>query len=158
MIAVFDSSPWIFLSKLGFVDKAIDLFDHVLVPSSVEEEISQKRDRARDILQEALAAGKVKITTASNPRFVAALRRRLGKGESETIVIGLELKADMVILDDHAARTEARRLGLQVKGTLGLIRKLRDSGTIKLDEGNLYARLQEIGFRVRKDIYLEIFR
>jgi len=158
VIAVFDSSPWIFLSKLGFVDKAIDLFDHVLVPSSVEEEISQKRDRARDILQEALAAGKVKITTASNPQFVAALRRRLGKGESETIVIGLELKADMVILDDHAARTEARRLGLQVKGTLGLIRKLRDSGTIKLDEGNLYARLQEIGFRVRKDIYLEIFR
>ena len=158
MISVFDSSSWIFLSKLGFVDKATDLFDHVLVPSSVEEEISQKRDRARDILQEALAAGKVKITTASNPRFVAALRRRLGKGESETIVIGLELKADMVILDDHAARTEARRLGLQVKGTLGLIRKLRDSGAIKLDEGNLYARLQEIGFRVRKDIYLEIFR
>jgi len=35
-------------------------------------------------------------------------------GESEAIVLAIELEADYVILDDFAARKEAVRLGLNV--------------------------------------------
>jgi hypothetical protein len=34
----------------------------------------------------------------------------LGKGEAETIALSIETGADLVILDDHAARAEAIRL------------------------------------------------
>ena len=47
-----------------------------------------------------------------NQLFQYALGRRLGKGEAETIALAIEAGADLVILDDHAARVEATRLGL----------------------------------------------
>jgi predicted nucleic acid-binding protein len=57
--------------------------------------------------------------------LVNSLNQRLGRGESEAIPLALELNADYIILDDFAARREASRLGLQVKGTLAIIKKLQ---------------------------------
>jgi len=63
-----------------------------------------------------------------------------------------------VILDDYAARKIAIELGLEVKGTLGVLRKLVENGEIEIqDLRGLYERLIEIGFRVRKDIFESIF-
>lgn len=59
-------------------------------------------------------------------RMVDALCRKLGRGESEAIVVAIEHSSDFVILDDHVARTEARRIGLNVKGTLGIIKRLME--------------------------------
>lgn len=47
-----------------------------------------------------------------------SLNQRLGKGESEAIALGIQLKAGYVLLDDSTARREARKLGLNIKGTL----------------------------------------
>jgi hypothetical protein len=40
--AVFNSSPVIFLSKLGLIDEALSLFETVYVPAGVIEEISAR--------------------------------------------------------------------------------------------------------------------
>jgi len=40
MLVVFDTSPWIFLSKLGLIEQTVGLFNKVFIPSSVGEEIS----------------------------------------------------------------------------------------------------------------------
>jgi len=58
--------------------------------------------------------------------MLEALCRKLGRGESEAIVTAIENLADLVVLDDHVARLEASRMGLNVKGTLGIIRRLMD--------------------------------
>lgn len=34
MVVVFNSSPWVFLSKLELIETAIDLFSKVFIPSS----------------------------------------------------------------------------------------------------------------------------
>ncbi|WP_293157521.1 hypothetical protein [Okeania sp. SIO2C9] len=47
-----------------------------------------------------------------------------GRGESETIALAKELQTDFVILDDLAARKMATNLGLNVKGTLAILKKL----------------------------------
>ena len=86
------------------------------------------------------------------------LNRRIGMGESEAIVLAIELEADYVILDDFAARKEAVRLGLNVKGTLGIIRKLMTDKYIEvIDMDGLYERLKKIRFRVKRDIFNRIF-
>jgi len=121
----------------------------VFIPSSVDEEISVRRDEAFNALERLKATGHVEVTQARNSRFVKALRRRLGKGEAEAIVIALE--------DDHTARSEAMRLGLQVKGTLGIIRRLMELGEFKGDLKELYMRLREIGFRVKENLFWQIF-
>jgi len=157
MLVVFDTSPWIFLSKLGLIEQTVGLFNKVFIPSSVGEEISVRRDEAFNALERLRATGHVEVTQARNSRFVKALRRRLGKGEAEAIVIALEKDAEVVILDDHTARSEAMRLGLQVKGTLGIIRRLMELGEFKGDLRELYRCLGEIGFRVKENLFWQIF-
>jgi predicted nucleic acid-binding protein len=46
---------------------------------------------------------------------------KLDEGESESIVLASELKADYIILDEKLARRKAGLLGLPVIGTLGIL-------------------------------------
>ncbi|MGB6167517.1 MAG: hypothetical protein WBF52_08015 [Geitlerinemataceae cyanobacterium] len=90
--------------------------------------------------------------------LVARLGDRLGKGESEAIALGLEIQTDYIILDDLAARREAMRLGLNVKETLAIVKKLRTEGKITIDSLDvLYQRISEINFRVKRSVFDAIF-
>ena len=120
MKAVFNSSPIIFLTKLGIIEAALDLFDRFDIPSLVYSEIRQKPDASAGAVEDLIKKRSVSVSKAKNERFVGALGRRLGKGEAEAIALSIETGADLVILDDHAARVEAMRLGLSVKATLGI--------------------------------------
>jgi predicted nucleic acid-binding protein len=59
--------------------------------------------------------------TASGRQFVDGALGRLHIGELEAMVLCRELKADYLILDDMTARRRAKRMGLQVMGTVGVI-------------------------------------
>jgi len=90
--------------------------------------------------------------------LVSSLNARLGKGESEAIALSTELQADYVVLDDFAARREAMRLGLNVRGTLAIIRKLNSEGKITIDNlEELYQQLMAINFRVKRSLFDAIF-
>jgi len=60
-------------------------------------------------------------------------------------------------LDDHAARVEAMRLGLSVRGTLGIIRRLMKNGVFDSDLDKLFFNLKAMGFRIRAELFWEIF-
>jgi predicted nucleic acid-binding protein len=101
-----------------------------------------------------------KLTVASTSllSLVNRLNLNLGRGESEAISLATELQADFTILDDRAARKIAKNLGLNVKGTLAIIKKLiqEDKITINnLDE--FYQRLRQINFRVSRSIFDTVF-
>ena len=50
------------------------------------------------------------------------------------------------------------RLGLNVKGTLAIIKKMMVDGKVKIDNSDqFYQRLQEIKFRVKRSIFDAIF-
>jgi predicted nucleic acid-binding protein len=63
-----------------------------------------------------------------------------------------------VCLDDYAARSEAMRLGLDVKGTLGILRRLMETDQFRCNVEDLPKNLKKIGFRVKDKIFWEIFR
>jgi predicted nucleic acid-binding protein len=90
--------------------------------------------------------------------LVASINQRLGIGESEAIALAVEINADYVLLDDFAARKEAKRLGLNVKGTLAVIQRLRQDRKIKsVQLEDLYIKITEINFRVSRSIFDQIF-
>lgn len=158
MKIVFNSSPLIFLSRLEFLDSFLDSPDEFYLPIFVAEEISAKSD---DVCQEVkslidsdiIAARAIQFTWLAN-----SLNMRLGRGESEAIALGIELQTDYIILDDFAARKEATRLGLNVKGTLAVIKKLHVDGKITIDSlEQLYQKLVEINFRVKRSLFDAIF-
>jgi predicted nucleic acid-binding protein len=45
----------------------------------------------------------------------------LDLGEIEVLALAQTLKYPLVLLDDEIARTEARRLNLRIRGTLGIL-------------------------------------
>ena len=157
MIAVFNSSPLIFLSKLNVFEQSLKLFSKVTVPSYVQKEILQKEDIASEKLKVLLKSNDVVVAQAKNLRMVEALCRKLGRGESEAIVVAMENSGDLVVLDDHVARVEAARIGLNVKGTLGIIRRLMDLDIIQYELDELYQDLSEMKFRVKRSIFDGIF-
>jgi predicted nucleic acid-binding protein len=50
-----------------------------------------------------------------------------GRGETEAIALALDLSA-LVVLDDKRARSYARRVGLRLTGTLGILLRLHRLG------------------------------
>jgi len=158
VLIVFNSSPLIFLARLGFLNTFVDSANEFYLPMFVAEEISAKSDKASQSVQQLIDL--VKITPrAIKLTFLAnSLNARLGLGESEAIALGIELPCDYIILDDNAARKEAIRLGLQVKGTLAVIKKLQADGKITIDSlEQLYQQLVAINFRVKRSLFDSIF-
>jgi len=56
--------------------------------------------------------------------LAAQQKYALGAGELSTILLGKELHANAVLLDDYNARKLARSEGLQVQGSVGLLETL----------------------------------
>ena len=54
----------------------------------------------------------------------------LGRGETEVLMLGLEMKNAVVILDDALARRVAISLDLRLTGTLGLLLDAKQAGLI----------------------------
>jgi predicted nucleic acid-binding protein len=156
MKSVFNSSPIIFLTKLGIFEAALDLFERIDIPSSVYSEVHQKPDASAEAVEVLIKRKRVSVLKAKNERFVNALNQRLGKGEAESIALSIETGADLVILDDHAARIEAMRLGLSVKGTLGIVRRLMEDGAFEGDLEELFINLKAMGFRIRPELFWKI--
>jgi predicted nucleic acid-binding protein len=105
------------------------------------------------ITENKLLVQKVQLISLAN-----SLNERLGIGESEAITLGIELQPDYIILDDFAARKEAIRLGLNVKGTLAVIRKLQLNGKINISDLDiLYQQIRNVNFRVKREIFDSIF-
>ena len=158
MKVVFNTSPIIFLYKLGYLELARNLFNDIYIPTSVFSEISEKEDKLKTIMEVFIQEETFKQREIKLINIFRGLNQRIGKGESEAIVLAIELEADYVILDDFVARKEAVRLGLNVKGSLGIIRKLMTDKHIEVIAiDDLYERLKKIKFRVKRDIFNKIF-
>ncbi|MBN3951254.1 MAG: DUF3368 domain-containing protein [Nostoc sp. NMS7] len=158
MQIVLNSSPLIFLAKLSYLNQFIEYPDDFYIPESVAEEISAKSDSASQTIKTLINTGKLQVRTSSLISLLNSLNQRLGKGESEAIALGIELNADYILLDDSTARREAKRLGLSIKGTLAVIKKINEDGKINIESlDSLYQQIIEIEFRVKRSLFDQIF-
>jgi predicted nucleic acid-binding protein len=105
-IVIADSSCLIALSKIGELKLLEQLFSHVFIPQAVYKEVVI-RGEGRPGSKEVSSAAWIKVQNISDKLAVDALRLQLGLGESEAIVLTVELKADFIILDDWRARQAA---------------------------------------------------
>ncbi|NEQ63213.1 MAG: DUF3368 domain-containing protein [Moorea sp. SIO4A1] len=158
MKIVFNSSPLIFLARLDLLTQFIESEDKFYLPQVVKEEINAKNDEASAYIDNLIANNQLMVKGVKLVSLANRLNDRLGQGESEAIALGIELQTDYIILDDFAARKQAIRLGLNVKGTLAVIRKLQLEDKIIIDNlEELYKRLISINFRVKRDVFDAIF-
>lgn len=72
--------------------------------------------------------------------------RRLHRGEQEAILLDEELSADLLLLDEKAARKAAVERGLNVVGLVGILDRAAKVELIDLP--SVVARLNQTNFRV----------
>lgn len=115
---VLDAGPLIQLDRLGYVDLLPRIYDRLLLPPTVAAELRRGGDRPGS-----RAPGR---TWLEHRAPLASVMGRIhqdlraGAGEREALALALELGAT-VALDDLKARRYARRIGVSVTGTLGLL-------------------------------------
>ena len=138
MKVVSNAGPLMALGKLGRLDLLQKLYGTVLVPQQVYEETVDSGIAlgAPDALL--IRDYFTREILLSRPTPVAGFHdSEIEDGERATIELAITQGADLVLIDDAAARTAAERSGLDVRGTLGVILEAEDRGALTTDEAIL---------------------
>ena len=98
------------------------------------------------------AADWIERYTVQNRALITALRRDLDRGEAETIALALELKADLVLLDEKEGRHAAQRLGFQVVGVVGVLLEAKANNALDALRPHLDALRQTAGFYLSESL------
>ncbi len=97
------------------------------IPRKVEKEFLAIDETVyREVLDNAPWIKIVDLTHSQD----AAVYRNLDAGEAEVFALANEHDARLVIIDEQAARQEAKKLGLPLKGVVGVLLEAKEEGLI----------------------------
>ena len=94
----------------------------------------------------------IEMAQVQDRTAVQVLRSRLGAGESEVIVLAMELKANLVLIDEKRATRIAQSMGLVKAGTVGTLIAAKRAGLIPAVTP-LLDRLLVTGVRLSQKLY-----
>ena len=153
MKVISNSSVLIGLSGI----RRLELLHHrfpegVIVPDAVWREVVETghgRVGAKQVSDaEWISRGQIQ-----NYAFATALQTSLDQGEAEVIALGLEIGADLLLLDEKSARSVAVRLQYPVLGTIGRLIWGKRRGFFPSLANELALLQREGGFRLSKIVY-----
>ena len=126
----------------------------ILVPETVWKEVTVE---GRLGSEKIVKANFICVERARNMRLVALLEEFVDTGEAEAIVLALERNADLLLVDDRDARNLAKKLGLQVMCTLGVIALAKYKGLVSKAKP-IIDKLVESGFWISRRLLEEFLR
>ncbi len=119
-VVVADASPLIAFQQIGQLQLLRTMFGKLTVPPAVAREILPSVPPAPWIVERRLA----------QPIAPLVLRANLGAGESEALSLAVEIRADLLFVDERAGRRVAAALGVSVVGTLGVLLAAKRAGSL----------------------------
>ena len=123
---IVNSTPLIVLSGVGRLDLLKKLYGEVIIPKAVYREVTAKKDSVcMQVIGESDWIHIEKIRDRSEKKMYKA---KLHEGEVEVMILAQEKQADLVVIDDNAAKKTAKYLGLMVTGTIGVLIKAKKLG------------------------------
>ncbi len=139
-----NTTPLRYLHQIGRLDLLPQLYQRVIVPPAVVDELRQGELKGIDVPSlDALAWATVEAVAGVDLQRVPA---SLDAGERQALALALGRTAPLLILDDAAARLHAKTLGVRFTGTLGVLVKAKQAGLItairpyldQLDQARFY--------------------
>ncbi len=162
--AVSDSTPLIYLAKIGRLDIIRDVFQKIYVPEAViDEAVTQgKALNMSDASIIEKAVGTWIIKERVEPEVDAEYsfldnNTRLGNGEKEALKLCKQLDAAYFIADDREARRVSSILNIKPIGTCGTVVQAYRQGSITKKEAlRVIDDLVKVGFRISSTLYRKI--
>lgn len=145
-IVVADAGPLHYLILIDGAEILSALFERVLVPIEVRNELlhSNTPQKVKDWM-----AGPrhwLQIEHVSLPQPIAGLH----PGETDALQLALQVNAAGVLMDDLDGRSEARKRGLVVIGTIGLLERAAEKELIDLPSA--IAKLRGTNFFLAEEL------
>jgi uncharacterized protein len=154
MRVVANSGPFIALARIGQEHLLPAIFQAIIVPLAVYAEIAEG-DSGRAGATAYRNADWIKVVSVGDRTASAMLGDRLGRGESEAIVLSLEQNADALLIDEARGRHAAESHGIMVLGTLGILLLAKKRGLIA-HIGAHMENLANNGFRMSGELMEEV--
>jgi len=143
IVVITDTSCLIALAKINALELLNLLYHKVIVTKEICEEYGEPLPEW------------IEIKPVKNKKYQQLLELLLDRGEASAIALALEMGNVLLIVDDLKARKEAKRLGLQMTGTLGVLYALKQKGFISALKPYIDV-LQSIDFRIAPNIVSEL--
>ena len=158
MIVVSDTTPIITLLKIKRLDLLQKLFDNIVIPKAVYNELilnTQFQEEAKIINN----AEYIKTVDVGDSKKVELLRRATGLdlGESEAIVFTDNHKKGLLLIDEAKGRKVAKQMGISVMGTVGILMSAYNEKFITSYEIKEYIDImKETGRHISDTLYAQL--
>lgn len=144
-----------FISEYEFIITLSETGEVMIITTCVEKEYDEKKDSSINnpkynlnklLEDEILIKKECEINSLFNRRYF-----NLGKGEKSILSLGLKYKEQCVdyycVIDDKDARKVAEKLGLNVKGSIGLLLLIKEKGLLQ-NPNEVANKIRESPFRI----------
>ncbi|MBI5749618.1 MAG: DUF3368 domain-containing protein [Nitrospinae bacterium] len=140
------------IGKLGILK---ELFHQISMPNAVWREIvlEGKEYPVSSLIKKAEWIKKYSI---SNLELYRNLSREIDEGEAEVIVLAIEKKAELVLLDEVEARDIAEYHGLNFSGTIGCLIEAKRIGIVSAIKPMLDKMINDAHYWIHDDLYKNI--
>ena len=128
-LVVADTGPINYLILIGCVDLLPSLFETVLLPIAVAAEMKAADAPAK--VQEWIAKLPSWVEIRNDPPVFDPILESLDADEKAAIALASILRADLLLMDEQDGVKIARKKGLRVTGTLGVLDIVADRGLVK---------------------------
>jgi predicted nucleic acid-binding protein len=149
MIIVCDSAPLFALAVCGQLHLLEKLYDEVLIPQAVYQEVTVPGKPHADNIAE-WAQGK--IVEITDTELFRAIKLALHKGEAEAITLYKEKSADYLLIDEKKGRKVAEYYDVKIIGTIGLLLKAKQEGIVPRIKPYIEL-LQQSTIRIAPELY-----
>jgi uncharacterized protein len=157
MIVVSNSSPLVSLAAVGRLELLHDLYGTISIPQAVHQEVVMQ-GLGRPGAAEVQALDWIVCRDVGDPSVVTALESKLDHGEAEAIALAVELRADLLLMDERLGRAEAARFGLRFIGILGVLIEAKGRGLLDGVEPILDELQNDAGFYVSEALRARVLR
>jgi predicted nucleic acid-binding protein len=155
MIVVSDTTPVMNLAVIGRLDLLQQLYTTITIPEAVFHEVCVA-GAGQAGAQDVSAAPWIDRRSVVDVGLANSLMLELDEGEAEAITLAIELKADLLLMDERRGRSVAARLGIKHIGLLGALVEAKHAGFIIAVKPILDALMEQAGFWVSPALYAHV--
>lgn len=153
MVAVSNTSPVSNLAVIGRLGVLRGQFGILRIPEAVRRELGRLGHGAgRMAVDEAIGLGWLAVEPMADRDLAEVLATSLDPGEAEAIALARQTRADILVMDETAGRAMARKLGINVTGTLGLLLREVRAGRIASIGAEMDRLEKDAGFYISSKV------
>ena len=147
-LVIADTGPINYLILIGHIDILPALFQRVILPAIVRDEL--KHQKAPPAVQHWIANPPPWAEVHQTHHAHDPTMERLDAGEEDAIALAIELHADLILMDDCEGVLAARSKGFRVAGTLGILAMAAAHGLLNLTEA--FDRIKRTNFHYQQKV------